>query len=143
MNRKWFIHCLSVVLFFIERSVIFGNHIVEQRNKQKKETCPKNWKHLLAKCATKCQYYLPWCTVVQTMQQFFPRFFFVGSSSLLGLWLLFFMQEQLIRRAYIEKWSNKVKNRFSKRHESCPEFQHSTFKTLHIIYTQTIHVCVG
>lgn len=37
MNRKWFIHCLSVVLFFIERSVIFGNHIVEQRNKQKKK----------------------------------------------------------------------------------------------------------
>lgn len=89
------------------------------RETNRKKTCPKNWKHLLAKCATKCQYYLPWCTVVQTMQQFFPRFFFfVCSSSLLGLWLLFFMQEQLIRRAYIEKWSNKVKNRFSKRHES-------------------------
>lgn len=41
MNRKWFIHCLSVVLFFIERSVIFGNHIVEQRNKPKKNMSEK------------------------------------------------------------------------------------------------------
>lgn len=41
MNRKWFIHCLSVVLFFIERSVIFGNHIVEQRNKQEKNMSEK------------------------------------------------------------------------------------------------------
>lgn len=118
MNRKWFIHCLSVVLFFIERSVIFGNHIVEQRNKQKKKHVRKTenicWPNVQRNVNTTYH----GAQLCKRCNNFSPAFFSVCSSSLLGLWLLFFMQEQLIRRAYIEKWSNKVKNRFSKRHES-------------------------
>lgn len=103
MNRKWFIHCLSVVLFFIERSVIFGNHIVEQRNKQEKNMSEK----LKTFVGQMCNEMSILPTMVHSCANdatIFPRFFFfVCSSSLLGLWLLFFMQEQLIRRAYIEK----------------------------------------